>query len=66
MKYSLTYRNDQVVKDEIYYKLLEFFKDHQAFNKEQNAQNDGVQIDSPDLLGEIAEDLFKFKVEYKD
>lgn len=58
--------NNQAMKDALYQKLLDFFKKHEAFCGESVCQCDEPQIEAPELLGEVADEIFKFNVEWKD
>ena len=64
-EYILKYRDNILVKQLIFEKLLEFFKKHETFNGESICQCDDPQIESIELLSNIADELFQFKVEFK-
>lgn len=54
------------LRDAVFEKVLKFFTDHGAFTGEAIFQSDGPQIDGPDLLSDLADDLFKFNVEWRE
>lgn len=54
------YNCDQKTKDMLFDKMLQWYIDQDVFNGESIMQSDGPLIDGPDLLSEIAEDVFDF------
>lgn len=47
-------------------RLHAYFDKHQAYNGESICQNDGPQMDAPQVLADIADDLLQFKVTWRD
>lgn len=64
--YTATFDDSEEAKQAVFQKLLTFFTFHEAFSGESVMQCDGPQIAAPELLSEIADEIFKFKVEHKD
>lgn len=60
------YNCDQKTKDILYDKILEWFMDREIFNNESIVQSDISLLDGPDLLSEIAEDIFEFDAIFVD
>ena len=60
------YNDDQITRDAVFDKILEWFINQEVFSGECLMQSDAPIIDSPDLLSDIADDLFEFKVEWKE
>lgn len=54
------YNCDQRTKDMLFDKMLQWFIEQESFNGESIMQSDSLLIDGPDLLSEIAEDVFDF------
>ncbi len=55
---KLLYHDDQATRDAVFEKVLQFFIDQQSFSGESVFQHDGVAIDSPVMLGELADNVF--------
>lgn len=45
---------------------MEYFKKHECFSGESIMQMDNPQIEAPELMADIADDILKFKFTYKD
>ena len=56
----ITYKDDQSTRDAVYEKVLEWFMKTQCFNGESIQQCDIAQIESPELLVHLADDVFEF------
>ena len=63
---TVTYNDDQITRDAVFDKLLEWFVEQESFSGESIMQSDGPQIDGPVLLSDIADDLFEFQVNYDE
>jgi len=61
--YKVTFEESPSLKEAVYAKVLEWFKQCEAFNGESIMQNDTPIIEAPGLLAAIADDLFKFKID---
>lgn len=64
--YFLEYNNDESTRDKCFLALLEFFKKHETFTGESIQQCDGPIIDAPNLLSDIADNIFEFDQNYKE
>lgn len=62
---KVTYTDTKEVRDKVFKKLLDYYKRHEAFSGEEIMQADDPQIEAPDLLSNIADELLKFEVEWK-
>ena len=60
------YNDSQEVKDKVFEKLLEYFKEYEAFCGDSICQMDNPQIYAPVYLAEIADDIIEFEVDYDD
>ena len=65
-EYKLSYNNDSITKDKLYKALLTFFTEQEKYSGESICQSDSAQSDGIELLSDIADDIFKFKVKYKE
>lgn len=63
---TISYKSDSKTKTLLFDRILGFFKEHESFSGESIAQMDGPQVAAADFLGELADDVFKFKVKYDD
>lgn len=63
-EYIVTFDNSEEVRQALFNKLLDFFVKHESFSGESICQSDSPQIEAPELLAEIADKIFKFKVEW--
>lgn len=59
------YDDSDSIKNAVFERVMEFFKDHVSFNGECIIQNDISLIDAPNVLADIADDIIKFSVEWK-
>lgn len=58
--------DNREVRDKVFEAVVKFFVEHEVFCGESIMQCDAPQIDGPELLSEIADDIIKFDVEYKE
>lgn len=63
---SVSYYDSQVARNMLYNKILKWFLDNEMFDGESIVQSDVINIDAPDFFAELANDIFKFKVNYKN
>ena len=61
-----TYQDTPEVRDAVFKRVLEYFKKFEAFHGESIHQMDDTIIYAPDVLSDIADDILKFEVCYKD
>lgn len=64
--FTLTYRVGETAQRKAYYMLLEWFKKHELFHGDSIHQTDKTYEEAPELLSELAEEVFKFKAEYEE
>jgi len=63
---TITFDDSPEAKDRVFDLMLDFFKQVDMFSGECLGQSDETYIEAPNILSEVAEDGFKFKVEYSD
>lgn len=63
---TITYYDDQAARDAVFEKLLAWFIEFKAFDGDTIFQSDDPNLDSPHVLGEIADDIFKFDAVYDE
>lgn len=59
------YEDGENIKNLVFERVMKFFKENEAFCGEQIMQSDRTLIDAPNVLSDIADDIIKFKVEWK-
>lgn len=64
--YIVEYEDTPEMHKKVFDAVLEYFKKHQAFHGEVIMQCDDPIIDAPNALSNIADDIMKFKVTYKE
>ena len=62
----VTFPDDQATRDAVFELVVKFFLDHETFSGESAMQCDAPQIDAPQLLCDLVDDILKFKVDYKE
>lgn len=63
--YKVTANITNEVKCRAFDKLLDFYIEHEVFSSESLLQMDDPIIEAPHLLALIADDIIKFKQEWK-
>ena len=63
---TITFEETEELKQQVYDQVLNFFLEVDAFCGETIMQSDTPQIEAPVFLSDIADDIFKFDVEYDD
>lgn len=63
---KVTYSDTTETKELLFQKLLEFFKTTETFSGESVCQSDRAIIAAPELLSDIADEIFKFDIKYTD
>ena len=63
---TVSFEESDVLKEQVYSKVLNWFIENKAFHGEVIAQSDHCLIESPYLLCDLSDNLFKFKVEYNE
>ncbi len=64
--FTVKYDDSHETKYKVFDRLIEFFVKHKLFNGESICQRDVPQIEAPMLLSEIADDIIKFDVDWKE
>lgn len=62
----VTYNDDDATKQAVFDRVMAYFTEHQAFDGESINQRDNPIIDAPNVMSDIADDIIKFVVEYKE
>ena len=57
--------NSDEVKQKVFDELMKYFMKHDAFSGEVICQSDNCIIEATDVLANIADNIIKFKVNYK-
>lgn len=64
--FTIKYNDSQIIKNKVFDRIMEFFIKHECFDGESLCQMDNPQIEAPMLLSEIADDVIKFEVDWKE
>ena len=64
--YFVTFEDTPEMHKKVFDRLIEFFKKHESFRGESVMQCDNPQIEAPGVLADIADDIIKFEVAYKE
>ena len=62
----VTYLDDEATKQAVFDRVMAYFTKHQAFDGESIHQRDSTIIDAPCVLADIADNIIRFQVEYKE
>lgn len=62
----VTYLDDEATKQAVFDRVMAYFTKHQAFDGEGIHLRDSTTIDAPCVLADIADNIIKFQVEYKE
>lgn len=62
----VTYEDSKAVKDAVFKRVMAYFNGHRMYHGEGIHQMDNTIIDAPCVMSDIADDIIKFKVTYKD
>lgn len=60
---KITFADDQNTKDAVFERVVKFFLDHQSFCGDSVMQCDAPQIDAPEFLADLVDEVLKFEVE---
>jgi hypothetical protein len=58
---TVYYQDTPAIRDEVFRRVIEYFKEHRAFSGESIMQMDNPQIDAPQAMADIADDIIKFR-----
>jgi hypothetical protein len=64
--YVVSYQDDEATKQAVFDRLIAFYKKHESFHGECIMQSDDPQIYAPELVAELADEVFKFDSKLKD
>lgn len=59
------YQDDQATRDAVYEKVLDWFIQVETFSGEGVMQNDTPLLEAPQLLVDLADDIFQFDVKWE-
>ncbi len=60
------YQDDQETKEVLFQTILKWFTKHESFCGEVLVQSDFAYEELPDFMGDVAEKIFKFDLEWKE
>ena len=64
--YIAEYSDNNQIKQAVFNRVIKYFKTCEAFQGESIYQNDDAQIDAIEVMSDIADDILKFKVTWKE
>ena len=64
--YVVTFEDTPEMHKKVFDRVVQFYKDHESFHWECIMQCDNPQIEAPSVLADIADDIIKFEVAYKE
>lgn len=63
---TVTYSTSEKINQQVVDWIIEWFKEHDCYNGEVICSSDDCQIYAANLLGQIADDILKIDVQFKD
>ncbi len=63
---SVSFEDSDELRIKVFNTILNFYLDNESFDGESIIQNDVASLEGPELLASIADDIFKFKVTWKE
>lgn len=60
------YKDTPAVRDAVFERVLQYYREFEVFRGESIHQSDDPIIYAPDVMSDIADNILKFKVTYKD
>jgi hypothetical protein len=60
------FKDTAALRRKVFNAILNFYLDNESFDGESIIQNDVGTLEGPELLASIADDIFKFKVTWKE
>ena len=63
--HTLTYDDSPKARRALFNACLEWFKEQQTYCGDSVFQSDACQIDGPQFLASLADDIFKFEANYE-
>jgi len=64
--YEVEFKDTLELRQKVFDVVLNFYLDNESFDGESIIQNDVGSLEGPNLLSTIADDIFKFKVVWKE
>lgn len=64
--FVVIYTDDDDTRNKVFDKIIKFFVSYQAFNGESIHQSDDIPVEACCLLSDLAENVLKFDVKFKD
>ncbi len=61
---TVSYDDTPELRNAVFERVLLFFIEQKTFSGESICQMDGPQIEAPNMLGDLADDVFKFQTKY--
>ncbi len=65
-EFKVTFKDTPELRDTVFEAVLGFFVEHEVFAGESVMQSDAPQLEAAPLFADLADDVFKFKVTWKD
>lgn len=62
--YIIEYDDSPEMKEKVFNRIIQYFKKHNSWSGESVMQCDNPQMEAPEVMAEIADDIIKFKVEH--
>lgn len=63
---KVTFEDSPELREKVFQAVLKFFKDNDSFSGESIMQMDEPQENAAPFLSDLADDFFKFEVEWKE
>jgi hypothetical protein len=64
--YTISYSDTPEMHKAVFDAVMKYFNDHQSYHAEVIMQSDNCIIDAPEVMAIIADNVIKFKVDYKE
>jgi hypothetical protein len=63
--FVVEYDDSEQVRDRVFNRLMEFLHEHNLYNGEVILQSDSIQLDAPDFLADLIDNVIQFEVKDK-
>ena len=60
----VSFEDTRELRDDVFNKLMEYFKSNECFTGETLQQSDDCIIEAPEMLSDIVDNLIKFKTKW--
>ena len=64
--YEVEYADNEEIKQQVFDRLIKYFNDCQSFSGESIMQCDNAIIEAPNAMADIADEILKFNVTWKE